>query len=447
MKYQIITFGCQMNKSDSQRIASVLEKQGHSKTSKTKKADLVVVNMCSVRQSAVDRVYGLVPKLKKLKKEKPELKTVLTGCVLPKDLKKFKKSFDFTWSIKTLPLWPDFLKKNTSFCYPLPRDSKFYQKFNLDYLHINPSRPHRYSVFIPIMSGCNNFCSFCAVPYTRGPEIYRPAKEILEETKEAISRGAKEIWLLGQNVNSYLNPKNQKTKKGEPKNFSELLEMVDNLSGNFWIRFTSSHPKDFSDELIKTIKECKKVTEYLNLPVQSGDDQILKKMNRPYTAKYYKKLIKKIKKEIPHIFLSTDVIVGFPGETKKQFENTKRLFEQVKYDMAYISKYSPRSNTLAARKYEDTVSEQEKNRREKVLTNILKKTAHRNNQKYVGKTVKTLINHIKKKEGKSFAIGKTRTYRTIKTKVPPNTSNNLVGEFVEAKVTKAVPWGLKGIIV
>lgn len=433
-----------MNKSDSQRIVSVLEEQNYSQTSEIKEADLIVINMCSVRQSAVDRVYGLASKFKELRKKNPQLKTILTGCILQKDIQKLDKYFDFIWSIKTLPSWGNFLKKEVSFYYPLPRDPKFYKKFDLDYLYIDPTKSRQYSVFIPIMSGCNNFCSFCAVPYTRGPEMYRPVKDIKKEVKESVSRGAKEVWLLGQNVNSYIDT-NCKIKRN-PIYFSELLKIIDDVQGNFWIRFTSSHPKDFPDKLIGTIKKCKKVTEYLNLPVQSGDDQVLKRMNRPYSIKYYKELIKKIKTETPNIFLSTDVIVGFPGETKKQFKNTQKLFEEVKYDMAYISRYSPRPGTLAAKKYKDDLSEEEKKRREKILTDILEKTAYENNQRYIGKTVKVLVDHIQKKKDQLFAIGKTRTYRTIKIQLPTPTSDDLIGKFVEAEVINATPWGLKGII-
>ena len=316
MKYFIVTFGCQMNVSDSEKIAHLLNKK-YKPASDIKEADLVVVNMCSVRQSAVNRVYGLLPKLK-------GKKTILTGCILKKDKLKLRKIFD---EIKEPE---EFIKNNKSF-----------------------------SRLIPIMRGCNNFCSYCAVPYTRGRETSRPRKEIVCEAKKLVKNGVKEIWLLGQNVNSYKN------------DFPKLLKELNKIPGKFLIKFTSSHPKDLSDDLIKTMKECKKVAKYLNLPVQSGDNTILKKMNRPYNVQDYKKLVKKIRKEIPNIILSTDVIVGFPGETKKQFENTKKLFEEVKFDMAYINKYSPRRGTKAF-ELEDNVSPQEKKRREKVLEKIIK---------------------------------------------------------------------------
>ncbi|PIR02261.1 MAG: hypothetical protein COV63_01455 [Candidatus Nealsonbacteria bacterium CG11_big_fil_rev_8_21_14_0_20_37_68] len=263
---------------------------------------------------------------------------------------------------------------------------------------------------------------------------------MLKEVENAIKNGVKEIWLLGQNVNSYQSPIVPSV------DFSKLLRQVNNIPGDFWIRFTSPHPKDFSDELIITMAECKKVTEYLNLPVQSGDDEILKKMNRPYTIKQYKTLIKKIREKIYDIALSTDVIVGFPGETKKQFQNTIKLFKKIKFDMAYIAKYSPRPETTAA-KMKDTVSPQEKEKREKVLTEVLKQTALENNKKYIGKTVEVLA----KKSKNGFFIGKTRTCKTIKFEAPGREISlrneepkNLIGQFIQVKVINVMPWGLTG---
>jgi len=324
-----------MNKADSEKIAAVLENKGYKTASKINEADLIVVNMCSVRQSAVDRVYGLIPKFKKLQTTNHKLQTILTGCILKKDKKKFAKLFDEIVDIK------DLIKKTRS------------------------KHSNNFSALIPIMRGCNNFCSYCVVPSTRGREASRPLKEIICEVKNLIKHGYKEIWLLGQNVNSY--------KYG----FSKLLRAINKIPGKFWIRFTSSHPKDFSDDLIEAMAECKKVAKYLNLPVQSGDNEVLKKMNRPYTVKQYKNLVKKIRKKIPDINLSTDVIVGFPGETKKQFENTVKLFKEIKYDIAYISKYSPRPSTVAA-KLKDNVSFQEKKRREKILEKTLKQKSQKN---------------------------------------------------------------------
>ncbi|PIW92251.1 MAG: tRNA (N6-isopentenyl adenosine(37)-C2)-methylthiotransferase MiaB [Candidatus Nealsonbacteria bacterium CG_4_8_14_3_um_filter_37_23] len=427
-KYHIITYGCQMNKSDSERIATILESKNYQPASNENEADLIVVNMCSVRQSAVDRVYGLIPKFQKLKIQNSNLKTILTGCVLKKDKKKFKKGFDLILDIKDLPNWPKYL------------GIKNYELRIRNYLNVLPKYQNDFLAFIPISNGCNNFCAYCVVPFVRGSLACRSHKEILKEVENAIKNGVKEIWLLGQNVNSYQSPIVPSV------DFSKLLRQVNNIPGDFWIRFTSPHPKDFSDELIITMAECKKVTEYLNLPVQSGDDEILKKMNRPYTIKQYKTLIKKIREKIYDIALSTDVIVGFPGETKKQFQNTIKLFKKIKFDMAYIAKYSPRPETTAA-KMKDTVSPQEKEKREKVLTEVLKQTALENNKKYIGKTVEVLA----KKSKNGFFIGKTRTCKTIKFEAPGREISlrneepkNLIGQFIQVKVINVMPWGLTG---
>ncbi len=382
MKYFVVTFGCQMNHSDSEKINIMLSKK-YKPASDIKEADLVVINMCSVRQSAVNRVYGLLPKLK-------GKKTILTGCILKKDKLKMAKIFDE-------------IKKPEEFI-------KNYQSI---------------SGLIPIMRGCNNFCSYCVVPYTRGRETSRPAEEIICEAKRLARSRVKEIWLLGQNVNSY------------KYNFPKLLRKINKIPGKFWIRFTSSHPKDFSTDLIKVMKECKKITPYLNLPAQSGDDAILKKMNRPYTIKKYKEIIKKVRKAIPDIAISTDIIVGFPGETKKQFENTKKLFKQVKYDMAYINRYSPRYGTEAF-KLKDNVAPKEKARRERELTDILRKTALEKNKNFVNKIVEVLAQEYKD----GFLSGKTFHYKSVKLKG----KKDFVGKFCKVKITSALPWGLGGEI-
>lgn len=321
-----------MNVSDAERVAAALEGQGYEKTSKISAADLVCVVMCSVRQSAVDRVFGVAEKIKRLKK-KP--KTILTGCILKKDKKTFSQLFDQVLSIKEMQ--------------------------NSDIL---PKYSGKTRAFLPISNGCNNSCTYCVVPQARGRLVCRDHKIILEEAKGLIGAGFKEIWLLGQNVNDYFSPSDKSV------DFAALLSMVNDLPRNFKIFFMSPNPKNFSDRLIKAMAQAKKFSRYLNLPVQSGDDKILKAMNRPYTAKKYVELVKKIRKAMPDINLSTDVIVGFPGETKNQFENTAKLFKKIKLNIAYINKYSPRWGT-AASKLKDDVSLAGKKHREKALQNII----------------------------------------------------------------------------
>ncbi len=399
MKYHIITYGCQMNCSDSERIATVFEKVGYKKALKIDRAGLIIVNMCSVRQSAVDRIYGLIPKFNKLKTTNYKLQTILTGCILKKDRKKLAQHFDYILDIKDL------------------------SKANLE---IEP----RYSCFplayIPISTGCNYFCSYCVIPYTRGSEVCRAAEDILIEAKNLIDKGYKEIWLLGQNVNSYRN---------KNINFPKLLKMLNNIPGNFWIRFTSPQPRDFSNELIEIMTECEKISPYLNLPVQSGDNEILKKMNRNYKIEEYRELVKKIRKKIPDITLSTDVIVGFPGETKTQFKNTVNLLKEIKYDMAYISQYSVRPGTAAA-KMEDNVPKPEKKERERILTEILKQTALDKNKTFIG----VIVEVLPLKWNDDFIIAKSFHYKTVKFKSP----KDIIGKFVKIKVINALSWGLQG---
>jgi len=341
-----------MNKSDSERIAAVLEKRGYKPVSNVNGADLIVVNMCSVRQSAVDRVYGKIRDFAKLKAKNPKLKTILTGCILKKDRPKFAKGFDQILRFK------DLLKHQPT----EPRDSgaKVEKRFTSSTKYQDKS-----VAFVPISNGCNNFCSYCVVPFTRGPLVCRDHKEIIREVKNTAKKGFREIWLLGQNVNDYQSPTDSSV------NFPELLKMVNDIPGNFQIRFMSPNPWNFSDELINMMANSEKVAKYLNLPVQSGDNEILKRMNRPYTVEQYKNLVKKIRKKIPDINLTTDVIVGFPEETKKQFENTVKLFKEIKFNIAYFAKYSPRPGT-AAWQIKDDVPLAEKKKREKILREILK---------------------------------------------------------------------------
>lgn len=397
-----------MNINDSERIAGFFDEKGL-KEAPAEKSDIVVINSCSIRQSAVDRIEGKIRKLRKIK-NKPLI--IVTGCLLEKDRKKLSPLADHVLPITLVSSWPlPFLKKeNIPF-------------FNLSLKRSGPT------AYVSIMTGCNNFCSYCVVPYTKGREFSRPATEVIKEVKEAIKKGYREVWLLGQNVNSY----------NGGVDFSKLLKEINKIHGNFWLRFTTSHPKDFSDNIIFTIKDCKKVTNYLHLPVQSGDNAILEKMNRPYTAQDYRETVKRVRREIPDIALSTDIIVGFPGETEKKFRNTATLFSEIQFDMAYIARYSSRSQT-AASEMEETVSEEEKRRREKILVEILKESSLEKNKPYKGKKLRVLVTKESKKKG--FLFGKTEGYKTVLFEG----SKELIGKFIKAEITDYSSWGLKGKI-
>ncbi|MFH0791898.1 MAG: tRNA (N6-isopentenyl adenosine(37)-C2)-methylthiotransferase MiaB [bacterium] len=416
-KYCIITYGCQMNVSDSERITAFLELNKYEKTEGINRADLIVVNACSVRQSAIDRVYGIARKLKEERKRR-KFTAILTGCVLDNDCKKLSDGFDYILAPQNFDNWPKAIITSGK----------------VDFFNTTPQSLSKFSASIPITKGCNNFCTYCVVPYTKGREESREVDNIVSEVKCFTDKGYKEIWLLGQNVNSYQG----KNERKQPVMFPELLRIINDIPGNFWIRFTSSHPKDFSDKLIEAMATCKKITPYLNLPLQSGDNEILKKMNRPYTAGQYEKIISKVRKQIPNIVLSTDVIVGFPGETKKQFLNTAKLFKRIGYDMAYISKYSPRKGTKAA-KIADNISLEEKSRRFDVLTDILRKSALEKNTAYLNKEMIVLPDSF----SNGILAGKSWEYKTVKFKGP----KSLIGKFITVKITNASPWSLTGEIV
>jgi len=409
-----------MNKSDSERIAGYLENLGYKESDNRKEAELVIITTCGVRQSAEDRVYGLVPKIKK---ENKRARIILTGCLSEREdvKKRLNNQVEIWLPVKKLPLLAFLLAKKE--CRP----------FNGDYLKLKPKYNSRLAAFVPIGNGCNNFCAYCVVPYARGREIYRPAAEIIKEVENLINNGYKEIILIAQNVNSY-----KSESRGGNINFARLLKKINNIKGDFWIRFATSHPKDMSDELIKVVARLPKVCPHIHLPAQAGDNAILRAMNRCYTIGDYKKLINKIRKVMPRAAITTDIIVGFPGENKKHFTNTLKLFKEIGFDMAYIAQYSPRPGTAAA-KLEDDVSRQEKKVREEKLMVILRQTARANNKRYLGASVKVLIEN---KKGE-WLFGKTNTNKNVKIKADASVKN-LVGQFAQVKITGAENFGLKG---
>jgi tRNA-2-methylthio-N6-dimethylallyladenosine synthase len=439
-KYFIKTFGCQMNISDSERIAAFLEKNSLKKASNTEEANLIILNTCSVRQMAEDRVYGQIHNLNEQRsKNNNQQKIILTGCLANrKDVqRRMKNKVDLFCEVKDFPQKMEELLQETK------KTASLLQEGKRDYLSIIPKYSDSFSAYVPVMTGCNNFCAYCAVPFARGQETSRPADEILKEIKSLLKKGCKEVVLLGQNVNSYYGTYNvkQKTKK---INFSQLLRKVNALPGNFWISFISNHPKDFSDELIETAASLKKVCEYIHLPLQSGDNEILKKMNRHYTFAHYLRLIRKIKNSFKKYkpekiySLTSDIIVGFPGETRKHFLNSAKIMETVGYDLVYFGQFSPRPGTAAA-KMKDNVNKKEKVRREEHLNEILKKTALKNNLRYVNTELEVLL----EKKSDEFYFGRTRTMKNVKIL---SDKKNLVGKFVKVKITKANTWNLEGKI-
>ncbi len=328
--YFVRTFGCQMNKAESERISAGLKKKGYQPAEKIEEADLIVINTCSVRQSAEDRVLGLV---KNLRQEKKKPKIILTGCILYHSQK---------WLKRKLPGINEFI--------PIEKLTE----------NVEPKREEKSHAWVPIMKGCNQFCTYCVVPYSRGREKSRSFKEIVCEVEKLAKKGYKHITLLGQNVNSY------------KPNFAKLLQQLHEIKEIEKISFITSNPWDLTDEFIETMKLAK-IDRYLHLAVQSGDNEILRRMNRPYTVQEYLKLIEKIRCQIPDIKIGTDIIVGFPGETKRAFKNTLNLCKKIEFSKAYIAKYSPRPGT-AAYEMEDNIPYPEKKRRWKILDSLINRS-------------------------------------------------------------------------
>ncbi len=342
MKYFIKTFGCAMNEADSGRIAAGLEVRGYSRAETMSDADLIVINTCSVRQGSEDKVYGLANKINKLRATRPSLRAVLTGCMVGSATGQ-RRRVNLSNFKKRMP-WVDEFKTSEE----LVGRSK-------EPLEIKEP------ALVSVMRGCDQFCTYCVVPYGRGSVHSRPMEEIIEEVKRLVGRGVKWVMLLGQSINDY---KSQNS-------FVELLERVHEIEGLEKISILSPNPWNFPDELIEVLA-TPKFERYVHLPVQSGSDEILKKMNRPYTVAEYKNLVKKIRQRIPGVRIGTDAIVGFPGETEERFENTVKLFKELKFENAFISMYSERPGTAAAKLLEDDVSLKEKKRRHRILMGIMK---------------------------------------------------------------------------
>lgn len=413
-KFYLLVLGCQMNQADAERIEKILLDSGRQRTLNENEADLIVAVACSIRQSAINRVLGKAYRWRKLR-QAGKLKTVLTGCVLETDKPELEKLFDLILPIGKIADLKTFLGEDRATI--------------ADYMCLPAEHQSNFSATVPIMNGCNNFCAYCAVPYVRGREISRSAKSIIAECRKLIADGYKEIILLGQNVNSYHNGQ---------YDFPKLLQAIDNLPGDYWLRFLTSHPKDLSDELIQTMAEGKHLAWHLHLALQSGDDQILKKMNRCYGAKHFRSLVERAQRAMPDLGISTDIIVGFPSETKKQFSNTAKLMKEINFDMAFISRYSPRAGTVAFQ-MKDDVSLAEKERRELYLDKLLKRLALAKNKKRSGLTVRVLVDGYKK--GKCF--GKTQEFRIVSFVG----DKSLIGKFVAVKIGSVKPFSAEGELV
>jgi tRNA-2-methylthio-N6-dimethylallyladenosine synthase len=424
-----------MNKNDSERMAGLLSSLGFLETPDESVADLIIVNTCSVRQSAEDRVYGSQEKYLEYKKTKPDMIVAVTGCMPGRDkAKEFKKRLPGTDlyfptpEMVHLPRWIAELRPEL-----VNSDS-----LEADYLKIHPLRAPSVQAYLTIQTGCNKFCTYCVVPYARGLERNRPAAEILNEARELIAHGVIEITLLGQTVNSYRATDPETFSKENPytDHFAALLWEMNQLPGLERLHWTAAHPISMTDEVIDALALPKQVN-YLHLPVQSGSNEVLRRMNRKYTREQFLEAIRKIKARRPGIALGSDIIVGFPGETREQFNETLSLYTEVDFDISYNAQYSPRSGTLGVKLYPDDVSKEEKRDRWDELQSLMEATSLKKNQAFVDQTASVLVDKV----DNGFASGQSREMKLVRFK---SDDASLVGKIVPVSVKTAKSWVLEG---
>lgn len=430
-KYMIMTFGCQLNENDSEKIAGMVENLGYEKTDDLSKCDLVVFNTCCVRENAEERLFGKIGEIKKLKEERGTI-IAIGGCMMQEEhiLEKIKKSYkyiDLVFGTHTLNKFEEDLKKI------IEEKKKIRDVIDIDGEVIEGlpiKRNDKFKASVSIMYGCNNFCSYCIVPYVRGRERSRKKEDILKEVEFLAKEGYKEITLLGQNVNSY--------DGGDGYKFSNLLYDVCKIEGIERIRFISPHPKDFTDDVIKAIKDNKKISRIVHLPLQSGSTKVLKEMNRKYTKEQYLALAEKMRKEIPDILFSTDIIVGFPGETEEDFENTLDVVRRINYEQIFMFIYSRRVGTVAD-KMENQIPEEIKHKRFERLKKLYDDNVSKNNEKFIGKVEKILVDGESKNNENMFT-GRNDANKVIIFEG----SKDLIGKMINVKITEEHKWYLKG---
>lgn len=434
-KYFVVhTYGCQMNARDSEKLIGMLIEMGYKQTEDENIADIIFFNTCCVRENAENKVYGNVGYLKKFKEKNPNLKIALCGCMMQQDavvdtIRQSYKQVDIIFGTYNIYRFPELLA--TSFeTNQMVIDV---WKEHRDIVEDLPSkREFSHKASVNIMYGCNNFCTYCIVPYVRGRERSRESEDIVAEVKELVADGVVEITLLGQNVNSY--GKNL----DEDITFAKLLRKLNDVDGLERIRFMTSHPKDISDELIKTMAECEKVCKQLHLPVQSGSNEILNKMNRKYTREQYLESVRKVKNAMPDITLTTDIIVGFPGETDKDNDETISLIQEVGYTSAFTFIYSVRSGTIAG-KMDNQVEEVVAKKRFNKLVAILNEGIAKKNKTYIGKTMRVLLEDVSKDD--KYLTGRTDGFNLVHVECEDRT---LLGKFVDVEITDCKTFYLLG---
>ena len=440
-KFHITTFGCQMNEHDSETIAGMLIEKGYQQAKDRKDANIVIFNTCSIRENADKRFFGTLGQLKRKKMEQRENFTVcVCGCMMQQQhiIDTLKAKYPWvdiifgTHNLHELPVLLDNLYNEKQ------KQLSVLQEGGEIVEGLPAERLFKHKAFVNIMYGCNNFCTYCIVPYTRGRERSRKPDDILREIRKLAADGVKEVMLLGQNVNSY---------KGVSKeglgtcDFADLIHLIDEVEGIERIRFMTSHPKDLSDKLINTFRECKKLCHYFHLPVQAGSSRVLRQMNRRYTREAYLELVKKLREVDPDMAVSTDIIVGFPGETEVEFNETLTLCEEVRYDSAFTFLYSIRKGTPAA-EYDDQIPEDVKHERFNKLVEVINRISAEKNAEYVGRIERVLVDGPSKTNSRTYG-GRTETFKLVNFQGTPE----MVGKIVDVRITASNTFSLEGEVV
>ncbi len=434
-KAYVRSFGCQQSVSDGEKIKGLLGLMGCSFTEDENEADMIILNTCAVRENAEDRVFGIVGSMKKLKELKPSLIIGIAGCMTAQShvAEKIKKSYpqvDFVMGTSAISSLPHLLLE----CLNGAKFSADISEYD-DFSAVVPQiRDSSFKASVPVMFGCNNFCTYCIVPYVRGRERSRQSQDIIDEVRGLVRDGYKEIMLLGQNVNSY----GKDLDKG--MTFPQLLRELDKIEGDFWIRFMSSHPKDATKELADAIFDCTKVAKHLHLPVQSGSNDVLRRMNRRYTVEKYMETVDYIRQRDPDFSLTTDLIVGFPDEKDEDFEATLDIIRRVKYDNIYSFIYSKRTGTKAA-EMDDPVTDEEKGKRMRRLLEVQRGISSEHYKRFIGRTMRVLADgKAKKREG--WLTGKSSEFIIVEFEG----DSSLIGQFVDVEITDAMNWAVSGVI-
>ncbi|MEG1481117.1 tRNA (N6-isopentenyl adenosine(37)-C2)-methylthiotransferase MiaB [Clostridium sp.] len=437
LKYYIETWGCQMNEEDSEKLSGMLKRIGYTKTEDKENASIILFNTCCVRENAENKVYGNLGRIKKLKETKKDLIVGICGCMMQQEgmADKILAKFPFVniiFGTHNAYKFPEYLNRvrteGVQIKEILNKETEIIEGIPID-------RESSTKAYVTIMYGCNNFCTYCVVPYVRGRERSRKPEEIIKEINDLVNSGYKEITLLGQNVNSY--------GKGleDEISFADLLRRINEITGLERVRFMTSHPKDLNEDVIYAIKECGKLCEQIHLPVQSGSNRILKEMNRHYDRSHYMNLINLIKKEIPTVAITTDIIIGFPGETDEDFNDTLSLVNEVSFDSAYTFIYSRRNNTPAD-KMENQVPDEIKHERFNKLVAAVNEGVIKGNKKYEGENVEVLVEGTSKNDDTKLS-GRTRNGKLVNFEG----DKSLIGSIVNIKVVRAQPFSLLGKII